>query len=88
MAKEENKIRICDNHTKRVPLIWTFKFLGAEYWCPYCGFEGGMLGSGRVVNATQRLIDEAIKWKEEAKSFLSDDTGEVKWTYKHESSPF
>ena len=41
-------------------MIWTFAFEGAEYWCPYCGFAGSMLGSGITVNQTPELIK---RWK-------------------------
>ncbi len=30
-------IRVCPEHKKQVPLIFTFAFPGANYWCPHCG---------------------------------------------------
>lgn len=52
----KSKILICDRHGDyKVPLIYTFAFPGAEYWCPYCGTEGGMFGTGIEVPATEAL---------------------------------
>ena len=49
-------IKICGNHEDYpVPLIWTFAFNGSEYWCPYCGFNGGMFGTGKNVESTKGL---------------------------------
>lgn len=50
-------VKICSNHEERpTPLVWTFAFRGAEYWCPYCGRTEGMLGAGESVPATPELI--------------------------------
>lgn len=51
------RILICSNHRDEieVPLIWTFMNPGCEYWCPFCGFAGGMLGSGDRVEETPEL---------------------------------
>lgn len=81
MAIEQ--IKICSNHTKRVPLLWTFKFMGADYWCPYCGFTGGMFGSGENVNCTEKLLSEKQKWKDLSKSYLSGETEEWEYEHKH-----
>lgn len=70
MCEETEKIRICSNHEKEVPLIWTFAFPGAEYWCPYCGFTGGMLGSGELMNSTPELKRSLDEWKEKTKDYL------------------
>ena len=49
-------MRICSYHQDyETPLIWTYAFRGAEYWCPYCGFSGGMLGSGDAIEETEEL---------------------------------
>ena len=61
--KAEKEIKICSNHTEQIPLIWTFAFPGAEYWCPYCGFTGGMFGSGENVPETPALLQKAKEWK-------------------------
>lgn len=37
-------MKICSNHQDYlVPLIWTYSWNGAEYWCPYCDSHNGML---------------------------------------------
>lgn len=51
-----NTIKICDNnHDLPIPLIWTFAFPGAEFWCPVCGLTGGMFGTGEPVPETPAL---------------------------------
>lgn len=57
-------ILICENHQYyKVPLIWTFVFPGAEYWCPYCDYIGGMLGAGDEVKATKHLLKKREKYE-------------------------
>lgn len=68
MAKE---IIICDCHEEQVPLIWTFKFIGCEYWCPACGYMKGMFGAGKDVPETPELLQSLAEWKEKAKPYLS-----------------
>lgn len=76
---EAEEIKICENHDLEVPLIWTFKFPGAEYWCPACGYTCGMFGAGVNVPVTEELKKSAIEWKENATPFLSGDT--ETWEY-------
>lgn len=64
------EMKICSMHTYHVPLIWTFAFRGAEWWCPYCGYTGGMLGAGRNVKITRKLTDRLEKYKEMSKEYL------------------
>ena len=67
----EKEIKICYKHQNyQTPLIWTFAFRGAEYWCPYCGFTGGMLGSGIMVNETPKLIKRKKGYEELHKEYL------------------
>jgi hypothetical protein len=68
---EVEKIRICSCHEEQVPLIWTFAFNGSEYWCPACGFNGGMLGSGTMVESTKELKNSLETWKKKAEEFLN-----------------
>jgi len=70
--REEREIKICSRHRDKeeTPLIWTFAFNGAEYWCPYCGVNEGMLGAGENVEWTQELQDRHDKYKKESKNFL------------------
>jgi len=65
-------IKICKNHQEeqKTPLIWTFAFNGSEYWCPYCGFQGGMLGSGDNVVRTKELEDRLETSQTKSKDFL------------------
>lgn len=63
--------KICEGHSEYpTPLIWTFAFPYYEYWCPFCGAKGGMLGTGREVAATQELDDRYMKFKEFSNEFL------------------
>lgn len=40
---------ICSGHKEYpTPLIFTFCFLEAEYWCPYCGRKSGMFDGGHL----------------------------------------
>ena len=72
--EEENElkrdIRICNKHDKQVPLIWTFAFNGAEYWCPYCGANYGMMGAGKMVKWTPELATSLEKYEEKSSEFL------------------
>ena len=64
------EIKICENHPEfEVPLIWTFAFNGAEYWCPYCGQNSGMLGAGEDVEETPELKERLKNIKNILKSF-------------------
>ena len=51
MSKE---IMVCNTH--ETPLIWTFAFPGAEYFCMSGNHAGGMLGTGHKVEATPELL--------------------------------
>lgn len=70
--KTEKKaiIKVCINHEYKVPLIWTFAFIGAEYWCPYCGFTGGMFGVGKDLAVTETLIGRLTIYQKASKDFL------------------
>lgn len=64
-------IRICSNHQEyQVPLIWTFSFPGAEYWCPYCGYTAGMFGAGERVARTPELEGRLMQYKEFSSEYL------------------
>lgn len=65
------KIKICSRHQNyKTPLIWTFAFPYAEYWCPACGAHEGMLGAGENVPWTWRLHHKYLKYKNASKRFL------------------
>jgi hypothetical protein len=60
----ENDIKICPNHQEyQVPLIWTFAFSGAEFWCPYCGYKSGVLGAGKYIPSTPELQERHRRYK-------------------------
>lgn len=49
----KKRISICHCGT---PLIWTFCFAGAEWFCINCGAKGGTFGIGKVVEASSELV--------------------------------
>lgn len=63
-------IKICEKHDYKVPLIWTFSFPGAEYWCPYCGYSAGMMEAGKDVPVTELLIGRRTIYTEATESYL------------------
>lgn len=69
---DEGEIRVCPNHPDyQVPLIWTFSFPGAEYWCPYCGYTGGVMGGGGSVEVrTLELNEREKKYNELSEEYL------------------
>lgn len=58
---KNQEITICE--------ISTFAFMGAEYWCPFCGNTVGIFG-GENVPLTPELKNEAKVWKAKSKLFL------------------
>ena len=88
MSEEKKEIKICAKHQDyRVPLIWTFAFMGAEYWCPYCGFAGSMLGSGIQVNESLELLKRKKAYEESTENYLHAQgttyCSETKWKGKY-----
>ena len=81
--QHDDEIKICGRHEKKVPLIWTFKFPGAEYWCPYCGYTSGMLGAGINVKIPGTdLLQQKQYWEEKSKKYLSGEAKKWKYEYK------
>ena len=70
MKKETIKICSCHQDKEETPLIYTFAFCGAEYWCPSCGATYGMLGAGDNVEMTFELDKRLADYKMKAKKFL------------------
>lgn len=70
-GSNDDEIRTCRRHRdeKVVPLIWTFAFHGAEYWCPYCGMNYDMFGGVRE-SADDELEQSLKEWTERTRSFL------------------
>jgi len=52
--RQKKTIRVCDNC--ETPLIWTFAFPYCERYCLNCSAKGGMLGTGKDIEATQELV--------------------------------
>ena len=50
MSKQIAICRYC-----KTPLIWTFAFIGAEYYCISCGSCTGMIGGADKVDETPEL---------------------------------
>lgn len=67
--KSPQQVTICDQHTKQVPLLYTFAFPGAEWWCPFCGHTEGLFG-GKQVEFTADLVTEKKQWEEKTKEYL------------------
>ena len=67
-----DEIQVCPNHMDKelTPLIWTFAFIGSEYWCPACGYNSGMLGAGKDVKRTKVLENRLARYKVKSKKFL------------------
>lgn len=66
-------IEICPNHRveRETPLIWTFRFPGAEYWCPHCGALYDMFGGGHAAKITPELEQRLTEDKEKNRKILS-----------------
>lgn len=66
------EIKICDSHLDelKTPLIFTFAFIGAEFWCPYCGKISGMMGAGKNVKSTARLRNRLRRFNKLSKDYL------------------
>lgn len=69
----EDEIRICSSHRDKeeTPLIFTFAFDGAEYWCPYCGANYGIFGAGDMVKNSKKIENRHEKYKKLSKRYLS-----------------
>ena len=83
-----DKIKICSNHEEyQVPLIWTFSFPGAEYWCPHCGYINGMFGAGEEVDETSELKKRLELFKKFSEGYLDAKGTQVcdrtKWKGKY-----
>jgi len=75
---EVTEIKVCGCEIDyQVPLIWTFAFIGAEYWCPFCGSSVGMMGAGEDVPITKELVERSKKYKEFSKEYLKAKSTKV-----------
>jgi hypothetical protein len=67
----KTEIKCCNRHDENVKLEWTFAFPGAEYWCPYCGANYGMMGAGEIRELTFTERREMIKYRKIGKEYLN-----------------
>lgn len=74
MAKE---IKVCPGHNFEVPLISTFAFNGAEYWCPYCGHTTGIMGDFEEVTETEELVNRRNEYERFSYDFLKAKSSRV-----------
>ncbi len=77
---EKNTIKVCKCDSK-TPLIFTFRFVGYEYWCPRCGYKAGMFGAGINIPITSELKKDKKKLIKKSKAFLSQESNE--WEYEN-----
>lgn len=79
---EPEAILCCPRHLEyRVPLIFTFAFPGAEYWCPFCGYKSGIFGAGEQVPATSELAARYEVYHVAALDYLRS-RGAGEWAYR------
>lgn len=63
-------IRVCSNEHEVIPLIATFAFRGAEFWCPMCGGKAGWFDPTEEAEATPELIALRKVYRERAEPYL------------------
>lgn len=68
---QEKFIRVCTEHKKHVPLIFTMAFPGANYWCPGCGATMRVPDKDAKVELTAALEKLRDKNLEETKEYLA-----------------
>ncbi len=77
---------ICAEHQEyQVPIISTMAFMGAEYWCPYCGMSCGIFGPGfEIIVSRQELEERHVKYKEASAKYLESvsDGDRIQWSYE------
>jgi hypothetical protein len=73
--QHDNEMNLCPEHDLQVPLIFTFKFPGAELWCPHCGYTtGAPFGyTKRVKDPDTDLLDQQRRWENIARPFLASN---------------
>jgi hypothetical protein len=81
------KFCICENHPERAtPMIGTFAFQGAEFWCAWCGATEGIFNSCKKVEAdpvlAERMIEDETLSKEYLKAVSSLSCSRLQWEGK------
>lgn len=78
-------MRICNNHDGIiVPILSTFAFMGAEYWCPHCGANYGFFNGCEKVEDTPEMIATMKKYKELSREFLDAKSTQACDSLMHE----
>lgn len=67
---QETFIRVCTEHKKQVPLIFTMAFPGFNYWCPECGITLKAPDDKSKVPLTATLTKRRDDNLEKTKEFL------------------
>lgn len=76
-------IAVCSSHPEfQVPLISTYKFKGAEFWCPFCGQCYGLFGNYLELKVTETLKNRLKKYKAHSTSYLESDNGTYEYNKK------
>jgi hypothetical protein len=64
-------IKVCQKHQERLtPLLHTFAFPRCELWCAWCGFRGGLFGTGESVPETPELEARYNEDEKRSQAFL------------------
>ena len=79
--KKGKQIKVCEFCSK--PLIWTFLYAGAEYYCLDCSGRWGMLGAGEDVDVTTKLRAESKVYNDVFKSIEKHYFGTGSFTKKN-----
>lgn len=69
----ENKeiIRICTEHQKQIPLIFTQAFENKKYWCPHCGATYNDLTEKKITELTDTLKKRRAENLKKSSDFLN-----------------
>lgn len=66
-----------EDHATETPLISTMAFNGYEYWCPFCGYQTGMMGYKNRITLTPVLEKKLLVYKIFSNEFLSATGSQV-----------
>ncbi len=69
-------MKICNCAGIPIPLLFTFKFQGSEYWCPVCGANFDIFGSGQTIQGTAELGARHELLERHCKAYLSSIDGD------------
>lgn len=66
----ERRVTTCPRCGPTVPMVWTFAFMGCEWWCPCCGYGCGC-GSGDRQDATPALTATLKDFEKKSADYLN-----------------